>query len=829
MSSFDFKKIKPHLFIIAGFFIFSLIYSYPVLQGKVLAQGDVLNWKAMYQESKAYYDSTGINPLWTNSMFGGMPNYSIGIPHSDNYMSYLFKVLMAVLAKPAYFIFLSLFGFYLLMTAIRMDKWLGVIGAIAYALCTNTIVLINAGHDTKVLAIGLIPMVLASLIWLYRGRWYVGGALMAVSLSMLMATNHFQMLYYSIFLFVIYAIGKLIVTLKEKEDLKQFIIASVVALVIGILAVGTSMTYILTTKEYAKTTMRGGESELTINKDPNKKAGGLDKDYAFNWSNGIGETFCLMVPYLYGGSMSEPIEKAPETEALVGGQASSLPLYWGPQNLGIAGPIYYGAVVCFLFLFGMMVIRSTHKWWILGFCILTIMMSWGGNFKAFNYFLFDHLPMYNKFRSPTMILSITQLFFPLIGMWGLMEIMKGKISNDELLKKLKISAGITAGLCLVFAFAGSMFFDYSNPAIDAQLPKQFLQPLKEDRQSLATKSSLTSAVFILLAAALVWGYIKDKLNKNILIGGIGLLILIDLISVDRNYLNDDNYVDESDYENVFAPRPVDQEILKDKDPYFRVLDLSKNVYNDAMSAYFFKNIGGYSPAKMEIYQDLIDVQMGGAQSGGKFNQEVLNMLNTKYIIFNAQKGQTVYQPNPARNGNAWFVNDVKKVNTADEEMKSLDANFLGDTAVNPNAFDSKKTAIIRNDFAKDIDGYQFGKDSTAAIQLTKYGLNDLYFVSNNAQNGLAVFSDIWYPYGWEATVDGKPAEIMRANYVLRALKVPAGKHNIEFHFRPKSYATGNKLTIYSNVLLGIMILGALYFIISGKGGKEDNTTEEVSL
>jgi hypothetical protein len=428
-----------------------------------------------------------------------------------------------------------------------------------------------------------------------------------------------------------------------------------------------------------------------------------------------------------------------------------------------------------------------------------------------------------------MILSVTQLFFPLIGMWGLMEILKGKIAQEELLKKLKIALGVTVGLCLLFAFGGSMFFEYSNPVIDAQLPKQLLTPLKEDRQALATKSSLTSAVYILLAAGLIWGFIKQKLNKNLLIAGIGVLIFVDLASVDHNYLNEDNYMDASDYENAYTPSPVEQEILKDKDPYFRVLDLSKNVYNDAMSAYYFKNIGGYSPAKMEIYQDLIDVQMGGAQSGGKFNHEVLNMLNTKYIIFNAQQGQTVYQPNPERNGNAWFVSEVKTVNTADEAMQALNANFLGDTAVHPNAFDSKKTAVIRSNFAKSLSGYTFGKDSAANIQLTKYGLNDLSFVSNNSQNGVAVFSDIWYPYGWEATIDGKPAEIMRADYVLRALKVPAGKHNIEFHFRPQSYATGNKLTTYSNLLLGVIVLGSLFFIFSGKAKQEENTTDEVSL
>ena len=336
-------------------------------------------------------------------------------------------------------------------------------------------------------------------------------------------------------------------------------------------------------------------------------------------------------------------------------------------------------------------------------------------------------------------------------------------------------------------------------------------------------------MYILLAATLLWAFVKDKINKQLLIGGIGFLIAFDLLSVANNYLNESNYEEDTDYETLFVPRPVDQEILKDKDPYYRVIDLSRNVYNDAMSAYFYKNVGGYSPAKMEIYQDLIDVQMGGQQSGGKFNKEVLNMLNTKYIIFQGGNQQVAYQPNLEANGNAWFVNDVKTVNSADEEMRALNATMLGDTAIVANGFNSKTTAVIRNNFAKAVNGYQFGKDSSSSIKLTKYGLNDLSFVSNNSQNGVAVFSDIWYPYGWEATIDGKPADIMRANYILRALKVPAGQHTIEFHFRPKSYAVGNTLTIYSNIAIAVVLLVALYFIISGKAKQPEENQTEVAL
>jgi hypothetical protein len=816
MQSFDFKKLLPHLYIIVGFAILSLLYCYPALEGKVLSQHDNVSWRAMYHEAKSYHDSTGINPLWTNNMFGGMPTYTIGIPESSNYVGHLQTVITSLLAKPAYFLFLAMVGFYILMSVMRIDRWLGVVGAVAYAFATYNIGIIAAGHETKMLAIAYMPAVLAGLIVIYRGRWLPGAALLGISLALMVSSNHFQVLYYAFIMILFYVIGKLIITIKEKRDIKNFLISSVIALVVAVIGMGPSMASILTTKEYAKTTMRGGESELTINHDPDKKAGGLDKDYAFMWSSGIGETFTILVPYLYGGSSSEPVEKAPETEAVVGGQAETLPMYWGPQPFIQSGPAYLGAVICFLFVLGMFVVRSGHKWWILAVSIVAFMLSWGDHFPAFNYWVFDNLPMYNKFRTPTMTVVIPQLLFPLLGMWGVMEIIRGKVAGDELWKKIRIAGAITAGLCLLIAFGGSMFFDFTNPQSDAQLPEQIMGALKEDRANMALKSALTSAVYVLIAVGLLWAFVKDKIGKNIMIGGLGLIIAIDLISVASNYLNENNYEEESDYEAVFQPRPVDQQILQDKDPYYRVLDASKNTYNDAIQAYFHKSIGGYSPAKMEIYQDLIDMQLGGAQSQGKFNAQVLNMLNTKYIIFEGPQKQAVYQPNPAACGNAWFVDEVKYVATADDEMKSMNAGPVGDTATHPGEFDPKRTAIIRQNFSKDLQGYVPGKDSAAVVRLTKYGLNDLYFESNNSRNGLAVFSDIWYPYGWEAYVDGKQTPIIRANYVLRAIKVPAGAHKIEFHFRPSSFKTGDTIAMITSILLILTLVAAVYFIVKGK-------------
>jgi len=819
MQSFEFKKFLPHLYIVLGFVLLSLIYCYPALEGKELSQHDNISWKAMYHEAKAYHDSTGVNSLWTNSMFGGMPTYTIGIPETNNVIGHIQTIITSVIPKPAHYLFLAMLGFYVLMRVMRVDRWIGVIGAIAYSFSTYNISIIVAGHDTKVLAVCYMPVVLAGLILIYRTRWLAGAALLGVSLALMVGTNHFQVLYYALIMILFYAVAKLIITIKEKQNIKNFLISSVIALVVACIGVGPSMTFLLTTNEYAKTTMRGGESELTINKDPSKKAGGLDKDYAFLWSNGVGETLCMMVPYLYGGSSSEPAEKAPETEALVGAQAPTLPLYWGPQPF-LSGPAYIGAAICFLFLLAMFVIRSPHKWWVLAVSVLMVLMTTGKHMPGFNNFLFDTLPMYNKFRTPTMAVVIPQLLMPMLAMWGLMEIVRGKVKGEELWKYVKISAGVTAGLCVFLAFGAGMFFDFTNPETDSRLPQQIMSALKEDRQALATKSALTSAVYILIAAGLIWAFAKEKLSRNLMLGGIGLVVAIDLISVASNYLNENNYEDPMDYEAQFMPRPVDQQILQDKDPYYRVLDLSRNTYNDAIQAYFHKSIGGYSPAKMEIYQDLIDMQMGGSHSQGRFNSEVLNMLNTKYIIFNGPQGEPMYQPNPAAAGNAWFVEEVKWAKTADEAMKMLDAPMIGDTSMMAGGFDAGKTAIMRESYQQQLAGYQYGKDSAASIRLLRYGLNDLIFESNNSMNGVAVFSDIWYPYGWEATIDGKPAEILRANYVLRALKVPAGQHRIEFHFRPSSFETGNTIALVSNVLLFGLILAVLYLIFKGKKKEE---------
>ena len=588
--------------------------------------------------------------------------------------------------------------------------------------------------------------------------------------------------------------------------LKQFFISSAIAAGTIALGVGPSMPALLTTAEYAKETMRGGTSELSGH--DKKTNGGLDKDYAFRWSNGIGETFCLMIPYLYGGSSSEKAEKAPKTSEAIGGAAEELPLYWGPQPF-ISGPVYFGAVVCFLFVLGLLAVKNEHKWWMLVASFIFIMLSWGKNFEGVNYFLFDTIPYLNKFRTPSMALVIPQFLFPLLGVWAVQYIIDNK-NNPESWKQIKLAAGITVGLCVLLGVGGSIFFDFTGGA-DDRLQPEMVKLLKEDRASLAMRSGLGSAVFILLAVGLLWAYLKDKLKPAMLFAGLALLVVADLIPMSSNYLNQDNYVDASEYDNAFEPRQVDNAIMQDPDPYYRVLDLTRDTYNDAVQAYFHKCIGGYHPAKMEIYQDLIDRHMSRT-----FNAEVLNMLNTKYIIAGPRGGEPKAIPNPLACGNAWFVKEIKWVATADDEMNALNAPEIGDTAEAPGSFQARNTAVVRNTFKSQVGDFVPVADSTASVKLSSYGLDDISFSSHNSQAGFAVFSDIYYDKGWKAYIDEKEAPIVRANYVLRALKVPAGDHKIDFRFRPASFYNGKKVAIVSSVLLVLLCAGAFYPLVKKK-------------
>ena len=844
----DYKQYLPHLLVLAIFLLLSSLFCYPAFQGNTINQHDIFNWLYSSREGREFLQDTGQNALWSNHVFGGMPSVLSDFYPRTNWFHRLNSMLQLYTdgtpANPFIYFFLAMVSFYILMLVMKVNKWLGAVGAIAFAFSSYNPIIISAGHVTKMLDIAFLPGVIAGVLLAYRGKIWQGAALMGLFLALFIDSGHFQIIYYGAILIVIMAIGKLVAAYK-KQDIKTWLFASGALGLAAVFALTASGSRLIQTQEYSKYSTRGGESELS--KQEAVKSKGLERDYAFAWSNGIGESFCVLVPNLYGGTASEDI--GPDSHfgkkltslnvqpQMVEQITSSVPLYWGPQSF--TQPIYFGAVICFLFILSLFVVKSNYKWWIVGAALLFFGISVGSNFSTLNYFLFDHFPLMSKFRAPSMALSIPSILFPLLGIWALRDIFLEKISKEELLKKLKLSTIVTGGILVIILLGTVTFMDfkgnndaqieqqYAEAFKNPQLGKELLTSIREDRAGATQKDALRSLVFVLLAGGVLWGFGKGKIKKEVVIAGMGLFIVLDQMPVASRYLNEKNFIDDYTYEQQFEPRPVDAEILKDK-TYFRVLDLSNsgagefNPFNSAKPSYFFKSIGGYSAAKLEIYKELIDAQLS------KFNIAVLDMLNMKYLIVPVQQGAPMAQPNPNALGNAWFVSDIKWAKTADEVMAGLNAPTLQnpqDTSMGN--FNPRETAIMRDSLKAQFQSFNFGKDEQANIKLTHYAPNKLSYESNNAQAGLAVFSEIYYPIGWKATIDGKEVPIFRTNYVLRALQVPAGKHNIEFVFAPESYKLGETIGLIGSILLSIVILLGLYFAFKNNKPNDEETPVEL--
>lgn len=812
-----------HLIGLSVILVAVILFCLPALQGKILNSHDFVSWKYISHESKTYTDEHGGPAYWTNNMFGGMPSYTSYSHDTGNWIGEFQNLFIFNIPRPVFLLLLCGLACYLLGCALGFSLWLRVLMSIAFLFSSYIPILASAGHDGKLLDIGYSCGVLAGMFYIINKRYWLGAAVYTFFFALLFCAGHYQIIYYLMLMFVIAGIAILIEELKQK-DYKSTLIK------IGIIAAGTiigvmpTMQGVLLTKEYTKATMRGGQSELTIGKKEKKTNGGLDMDYAFTWSQGISETFSLVVPNVNGpmgrehyaeGATAEKLSSLGVSGEQAGQFLSSLPDYWGPQPF-ISGPVYFGVIVIMLCLFGFMTVKSYHRWWMLIASVFFIMLSWGKNFELMNGFLFHYLPGYNKFRTPSMALyDIPAILLPLMGAWGLHNLIKGTTSKEEALKAFKLSGGITLLLVLIGGVFSSFWQSFQGANYDnllAQLSKVFgsaatandlLSAMKEDMSSAVQADGIRSLVFLLLAAGLLWAFIKDKINANIMVVSLAVLIAVDLFSIDKRYLSDEQYLDADVYENEnFGPRPVDTQILQDKDPYYRVQDLTVDPYNNARAAYFHKLVGGYNPAKMETYQDLITVQLS------KNNKEVYNMLNTKYFIVPGQNNAERVMPNPDACGNAWFVNEIKMVKTADEEMLSLNAPSLSGDSTMTGTFNPRTTAIVRETFKDKISKTTFTKDSTAQIKLTQYGINNLKFESNNTQEGFGVFSDIYYDGGWHCLIDGKEAPIVRANYVLRGVMLPAGKHQIEFNFEPGQAKLGKTISMLGSALaIAVCLLG----------------------
>jgi hypothetical protein len=794
MKYIDFKSILPYAVAIVLFFVITYAYFPPLLEGKRLRSQDMLQYYGTSKEISDYRERTGKEPLWTNSQFGGMPAYLIStLYHSNLFTS--FGSLNMKMNKPANYLFLSMLSFFILLLAFRINPWLAIAGALAYGFSTYIFVSESVGHHTKALAMAYLPGVIAGVYLAFKDKLMLGSIIFGIFFALQLTSNHFQIIYYTFLIILIFGIYQLISDIKSKQ-LIRFIKAFGLLMVAAILALLSNITSIWLVYDYSKDSTRG-TSELTL--DKNIKTKGLDKDYATSWSYGKSETFNLLIPNFAGGassgrlySNSEIYKAFKESGQRLTKPYIEMPTYWGPQP-STSGPVYIGAVVIFLFVMGMFLIKGTLRWWLFTAAILSVVLAWGRNFMVISNLFFDYFPGYNKFRTVSMILVIAEFAIPLLGIIAVNRMVEQGIDKKEFYKALKWSLGITGGLALFFiVFAGALF-DFSG-SVDKELRDNYnwsdelINALRDDRRSLLKTDAVRSLIFIILSAGALMAFYLKKISKNIVFIVLALLILVDLWPVNKRYLNNDYFVPLSEEKNPFKPSEADKEILKDKDPDYRVLNLSVNTFNDATTSYFHKSIGGYHGAKMKRYQELIENQIG------KYNMAVLNMLNTKYFIVPDKQKNPHVQTNPAASGNAWFVKKYKLVANADEELKAL------------TDFDPKAEAIIDKRFENELKGIDLQYDSLGAIRLFSYEPNDLVYKARNTGEQLAVFSEIYYAKGWNAYIDGKTTPHFRVNYVLRAMRVPAGQHTIEFKFEPKAYFTGEKISLASSALLIIMFV-----------------------
>lgn len=813
--NFDFKKFIPHAIAIVVFAVLTLVYFNPIFSGKAIKQGDVANFKGMSKEIFDYREAHHSDPLWTNSMFGGMPAYQISVLYPSNYVRPLTSILGLGIPHPAVIIFLCFLGFYFLLTTFKIDKFLSAVMAIGFGLSSYTIILIEAGHNPKGYAIAYMAPFLAGVLITLRGRMWLGAAIAAISLSLELSVNHLQITYYLAIATAIIVLGEFVKAILEKK-LAYFVKASLMLLFAAALSIGPNLGNLLLTQEYTSYSTRG-KSDLT-DKSGNQTSG-LDKDYATQWSYGIGETFTLMIPNFKGGSSAtigaENKKALDAVDSNYKEYISNMDQYWGDQPF-TSGPVYLGAIICFLFLLGMLIVEDKIKWYILAAVMLSMMLSWGKNFMGLTSFFMDNVPGYNKFRAVSMILVIAQLLIPLLGAIALNEVVK----NPDLLKTKRkqfyIALSGTAGLSLLFYAMPTMFQEFfkmneyndlTQQLIKANFPETdralFLNGLESARIAIFKADAMRTFLFIATAGAVMYIYSLGKLNKNFMLGILGVLVLVDLWTVDKRFLNNENFVPKSQMDVPFEPTQADLDILKDNDPDFRVANFTVSIFNDASTSYFHKSIGGYHGAKMKRYQELFDAQIS------KNNMEVLNMLNTKYFIVNAPSGSQdpnapkvpMAQRNPMACGNAWFVKEVKVVANADEELKSLDK------------FNAKQICFVDKNFESQIGNFKSIIDSSATINLTSYQPNELHYKSNSQSDQIAVFSEIYYAKGWKAFIDGKASDHFRCDYVLRGMKVPAGSHEITFKFEPDTYKNGETLAGISSILLYVFLAVGIFLDI----------------
>ncbi len=827
------KRYIPYFAAVIIFLIVTALFFKPLIfDGKVVNQGDVTHYNGVAKEIVDYREKNHAEPLWTNTMFSGMPAYQISVMYPANAVQYIQKFFLKIFPSPVAIILLCMVGFYFLLTTLKVDPWLAVAGAIAYGLSSYFIIIIPAGHNTKGFAIAYMAPVLMGVLITLRGRLFLGAAITALALALEIFSNHLQITYYLAIIILFVGVGEGVRLFKERK-INYFGKAVGLLIVATILAIMPNYTNLALTNEYGKESTRG-QSDITVDNKEQKKTSGLPIEYATQWSYGIGETFTLMIPDFSGGA-SEGIGSY-DKDALdgvdekykeyIGGQSA----YFGDVSF-TSGPVYIGAIICFFFILGMFIIKDSIKWWLLGATVLAIMLAWGRHFMGLTEFFFDHIPGYNKFRAVSMILVIAELTMPIIAMLAIREIVKNPAEVKAQMKKFYAAFILTGGIAFLVYLMPTSFVTTVSPEDSAQIiagvqkqggtidvANDVVANLETARIAIVKSDAIRSFFFILLAAGLIFVYLRKPFEVIWLAGALTLLMLVDMWGVSSRYISDEkgksNYEKPRKTETSFVQSKADQMILTDPSPDYRVLNVAVSTWQDASTSYWHKSIGGYHGAKLkrmqELYEQVMDDNVRAITSGLQAStndsamrevlskQSALNMLNTKYIIYNPEGGVLT---NRFACGNAWFVRNLKVVASADEELTGI------------KTFAPRSTALMdKSQLETDpsLNEFKPKYDSTAVIKLDAYEPNNLKYTSSAVTDQLAVFSEVYYEKGWNAYVDGKLTPHVRADFVLRAMRVPAGKHQIEFKFEPSTYYTGEKIAMAGSIMLFLFIGAGIY-------------------
>ncbi len=809
------KKNIFHLVAVLLFVVLAYSFASPVIQGKVLKAHDTVSWRCMAQETIDYNDKNEDVALWTDAMFGGMPTYQIMMEQPNNWLRFPEKIIHSF-PRPVSNILLYLVCFYILLLAFGVRPLLAFAGAIGFTFASYNFIIISAGHNTKAITIAYIAPLIGAVFLAFKRKKILGSLLTALFLSLAIRANHIQILYYTLILLIVFAIVEFIYSVKDKK-VASFFKTSALLIVALVVALGVNATSLWTTNEYGQSTMRGKSNGLTTKSSSQE---GLNKDYITQWSYGV-------IPNFKGGASSGILDENSETAQQLKKMGvpnvkkmlsqMPLPLYWGTQPF-TSGPVYIGAIIIFLFVLSLFLVERKLKYWLLPVILLTLMLSWGRNFMPLTDFFIDYVPLYNKFRAVSMILVITGFSVTLLAFLGLKEIFQSKRKKEEFVKPLMISFGIVGGLTLLFVLIPSLAGSFvSSQDVQLQGDYSFLRnSLPLDRKAMLRSDALRSFVFILLSVVVLFAFLKEKVKKEYAILGLALLILLDVFPVAKRYLNEDNFERKRSAQQI-TPTPADNFILQDKTNY-RVLDLTKNIFNDATPSYFHKNIGGYHAAKLRRYQELIDMQIDGELSELKKGLQVaktyedmnstfaklgvLNMLNMKYVIVNPNSQPLV---NPYANGSAWLVDKIHIAQNADNEME-----LLGN-------IDTKKELVVDNSLKELFSKTNLEqRDTTAQIELKSYSPNHLVYNFASKTEQVAVFSEIFYDKGWKAFVNGKEVSHTRVDYLLRGMVLKAGNYEVEFKFEPKAYFVGNKIALVSSILLFLSLLGYVVYAFRKK-------------